>query len=349
MRNDSLSLASVYNGMAIYTYFYTYDLANAINYYYHGLECAKGAGDDRMYYQLLNNMANAYLEQGDTTGIRYARECLEYAKKIDDSWLKFSSSLCIADMYYTIHDYTRAFRFLSEAETAIPNIQGHNLGEFFRLKARVQEKVGMYDAAATNFELAKQEWRSTPSRYLNLLVDQAAFETDRGNLTHSRQLLDSVLEISSDSINNKARLAALWYYSYICEKEGNYKEALNLSRDFSALKSSMYNMNSARMLSEAKAHYDFDRLSGLLAQHKIDSMRHRNNFYISMGVVALMIVIMCMVFMYLKRVKKMHRTIVTNMQNVIVAEDALKARIRELESSVTSERPDSQANTDTMQ
>lgn len=106
-RNDSLSLASIFNGMGIYAYYYSYDLANAITYYFKGMECAKAAHDDGNYYKLLNNIANAYLERNDTTGIEYARECYDHAKEVKDYRLLFSSALCLAEAYYKQHDYTR--------------------------------------------------------------------------------------------------------------------------------------------------------------------------------------------------------------------------------------------------
>lgn len=231
---------------------------------------------------------------------------------------------------------TRAFHFLADVEKILPEIKDKNPGQYYEIKAKVQTEIGLIEKAAENYELAKQAWRNYPSRYLRVLVSQADFEYYRRNYVKSKELLDSVLMLSSDSINTKERLDALWIYSYLHQKQGNLAEALNKSREFSKLKSTTYHFANARMLSEAKANYEFDRISGQLARQKLMSVKHQRNFYVAAAVAILLIVIIVSFFIYHLRMKKIHSVIVGNMRNSLKSEDVLKSRIRELEAKLVN-------------
>lgn len=78
---------------------YDEDFPTAINHYNTALAEARGLGDPLIISRVLNNEAEAYLWRRDYSGIRFAREAMEYAKKSGDQRSIFTALLTMAHFY----------------------------------------------------------------------------------------------------------------------------------------------------------------------------------------------------------------------------------------------------------
>lgn len=329
---DSASLTSIFNGLAIYALSYVGDIPEAIQYYHKGLAAANASGNKRLYYTILNNIANAHLEIGDTLGLKYARQCYENSKATNNHWLKYTSALCLADTYLSLKDYTRSMRYISEAESALPHLQDYSPSILYDMRARVQAAIGGYEEAAKNFRKAKDLSFHTPERYLNFLNNEAECNISKGELHSANILIDSVLLISSDTTNTYARIKALRLKSTVNEKLGNLAEALKYQKAFNELKSSTVNANTARMMSEAHIKWELDDLLNQLAQQRIMTIRHQRNFHIALIGILALIIIIATLFHFNDKLKKLHIGIVTQMKMALKREESLKNQIETLKS-----------------
>lgn len=338
-QRDSLSLASIFNGLAIYDYSYVGDLAGALTYYYKGLSCAKAAGNNRLYYQLLRNIANAHTERGDTLGLVYARECYSYAISSKDHWLKYSSAICLSDIYRVMNDYSRALRYIAEAEEELPHLKGVNASELYRMKAQIQTSIGAEKEADVNYRRAKAACGGNTMLYLPILNQQAEYEIERSHLSLARTLLDSALNLTSQATNTHARLRTLQLHSKVSQQEGDLTEALKYQQAYSALKDSTYSLTTARMMCDAYSHFEFDELSNQLAQQKLNYVRQQRNTYVAISIILLLLAGATVIYYYHLRLKRIYKKIVEQMRVSIQSENALRARIQVLESNDHNRQP----------
>lgn len=329
---DSAALASILNGIAIYTYTYVGDVPGAIDYYHRGLRCAKAAKDDEFYHIILNNIANAHIELGDTVGLDYAREVYDYADTHNGTWLRYASALCIADNYFLRKDYTRSLRFISEAEKSASLLEHYSPFELYHQRGRVLAEVGSDKLAKENFQKAKDLSRHIPYRYMTVMNSDARFEIGRGNYARAKEMLDSVLTMTSDTVDTKCRLEALSLQSRLHELQGDYKKAVQYEHQYDSLKNMTLLLVSTRSKSDAHVRYHFEQLSTKLMQEQINSARTQRKFAISIMSAAILLGGICLMLFLHRKLKKMHTAIVGQMQVSLQTEDMLRRRIRMLEA-----------------
>lgn len=333
LRADSASLASILNGIAIYTYTYVGDVPGAIDYYHRGLRCAKAAKDESFYYVLLTNIANAHLELGDTLGLEFAREVYDYADKGEHWWLRYTSALCLADNYHRMKDHTRSLRYISEAEKSLPHLKDYSPFELYHQRGRVLAAVGSDKLAAENFQTAKNYARPVTYRYLTVLNSDAEFEMKRGNLRQAQIMLDSVLNMTSDSVDNKGRLEALALQSRLHELKGDLRMALHFERQHDSLKNMITSLVSTRSMGDAHVRYHFDELTTQLMQEKINKAHAQRAFAIALMSALLLLGGIGFMVYFNRRQKKMHEALVGQMKVAIQTEDMLRTRVHELEEA----------------
>lgn len=330
IRSDSASLSSIFNGLAIYTYSYVGDIPEAIHYYHKGLSAAKASGNKKLYYTLMNNIANAHLELNDTLGLKYARQSYEYSKETNNYWLRYTSALCLADTYLFLKDYTRSLRYISEAESLLPYLHNYSPSILYDMRARVQTAIGSYEKASQNFQRAKDLSLHTPERYLNYLNNEAESKMAKGDMAAAKILLDSVLNISSDTTNTHARINALGLKSILNEKLGDLNGALHYQRAYNELKNATNKTNTMRMMSEAHVKWGLDNLSNQLAQQKIATLKHQRNFNIAIIGIIAMIICITILYYYHFKLKHLHKGIVNQMKMAVNREETMKLQIEEL-------------------
>ena len=347
MRRDSLSLATIFNGLAIYTYSEAGDIPGAIYYYHKGIAAAKAAKDDVIYYKLINNMANAYLELKDEEGIKYAQECYAYAQSKEHHWLMFISALCQADYYYTFADNTRAFLYLNKAEELLPHLQNVNLCELYTLKGKIYSAINSYDKAHLNFKLAKEQTSNHLEKYLNVLNSEAEFEISRNNYSQAQILLDSILVLSVDNHNNHARLPALFSYSKLKERQGDTGKSLQYLKMYSQLKDSTINYTNSQLMVDAQERYKSEELMNTLSQQRLETMQHQRNFYIVLSLMAIFLILAAVILYWNYRQRRINRAIVLQIKNAQKIEDSLRTRISILEGK--GKHGDSESVSQTLQ
>ena len=331
MRRDSVSLETIFNGLAIYTYSEAGDIPGAIYYYHKGIAAAKAAKDDDFRHLLMNNIANAYLELGDEEGIKYAQECYAYAQSVDNHWLMFISALCQADYYHTFSDETRAFVYVNRAEVQLPFLQNVNLCELYTLKGKIFSAIHNYDRAHQNFMLAKEHSNSRLGQYLNVLNCEAEFEAKRGNYALAQTLLDSILMLSVDNSNNHARLPALLNYSELKERQGDIGKSLQYLKMHSRLKDSVNRYTNSQLMVDAQERYKSEELMNTLSQQRLKTMRHQRNFYIALSLLVVFLILVATILYWNYKQRRINRAIVLQIKNAQKTEDSLRTRISILE------------------
>lgn len=331
VRRDSLSLSTIFNGLAIYTYSEIGDLPGAITYYLKGMDAAKAIGDENFYYLLSNNLANAYLELKDKNGLKYTQECYNYAENTNNHWLIFVSTLCQADYYHTFSDDTRALLYINRAEEKLPFLKNVNLGELYNLKGKIYTSINAFDKAALNFNLAKVETHNKLERYLNVLNSEAEFEIKRKNYDKAEILLDSILLLSDESKNNHARIPALLNFSNLKKIQGDTKGAYEYLSKYSALKDSTTIYSTALMMADAAERYKFDELTSKLSQQKVETFKHQRNFYVVLSLLIIFLILLATILSWSRKQKRINLAIVNQIKGAQKREDILKEKIQILE------------------
>ena len=332
LRNDSASLASIFNGLAIYNFSEIGDMPGAISYYNKGMAAAKAIGNDDLYYKLINNLANAYLELKDKTGLKYAIECYEYAETTNNHKLLFISALCQADYYHRFSDDTRALLYINKAEDQLPYLENENLAELYNLKAKIFSQINHKEKAELNFTLAKEESRNLLERFLPVLNSQAEHEIKFGNYNKAEILLDSLLLLSSDNLNNHARIPAVLNYSILKEKQGNINEALRLLKYYNELKDSAINYTTSQMMVDAQERYKFEELSSKLATQKVEIAHHQRNFYVVLAIALIFLILISFGIFWHRKQKSIHHSILKQIKQAQKTEETLLHKIDRLEN-----------------
>lgn len=337
-RNDS-ALASAENGLGIYTQNVLNDLPLALHHYYAGLKAAKRIKAKRISYILLANISGVYILRNDTTGLKFARECYIQGKKENDNYVTYLGANIQAYFCAFHNDYNRGLFYAKEAEKQIKLGNIHERTAFYVLYARLQVESGNLEQAKQSLQKAIEAHDGNSSYLIDAYVNLAWIELEQNKLNESKSTLQQALDLSFVHERPLQRAEIYHLLGRCAQQEHNLPEALRYEQLYSAVRDSVFKLESERMLSQAQSRYDWERINNELAIQRVKVSAKQRTTYalIAVGLVILILAIVLAVSNL--RLRQLYRSIVNQQRGSLRTEDELRARIIQLEAEGSKTRP----------
>ena len=196
--NNDSALASVYNGLGLYSSNIEKDNNEALRYYFLGLDAAKRSGNERLHSLLLCNIAVVYYLTGNPMGLRYAMECYHQGKLKKDEFLRFTGSITTAYSYLLREDYEEALRYIKEAEVVMRTYKINDGPALYSIYGMILRGLGRKDDAVEAFResIRHMSDKSSPEFDLRSYIELSDILVKDNQIGRAIEVLDSGLVIS---------------------------------------------------------------------------------------------------------------------------------------------------------
>ena len=260
-------------------YIYQNDFAKALEYFFQSKELNEQLGDNVQLASTLGYIGNVFQSKGDyDKALKYYLNALEVNQKIGEKIYIAENMENISTIYKEQGDFLKAIDFGFNA-----------LGMFIQLQnqkgiATIQNNIGgIYLSIALNNDKADL---------------QKLFGGNQNKaLMAAKNYTDSALVIFKESDDLNSTFQAFEQLSEIFYKLGNYKEAMDSYKNYSALKDSVFNMEKDQKLTQTAMQYDFDKKeSALKAEQDKQDIIQRNIRNSTIGGAAFLMVLLLLLF-----------------------------------------------------
>lgn len=333
-KNDS-ALTSVYNGLGMFALNFERNYAEALRYFFAGIDAAQRCSYTRMHSLILSNVASVYFLEKDPHGINYSLECYYQGKESDDSYLQYTGAVTAANHYLERGDPGIAHRFASEAETLLHHndikdnsVLYATLGKIMQMKGNPEEAEQYYiDALSSDQDII---WIRAYIYYADLLESE-------GRIQESLKLLREALSLTETGQNRLFRHEVLASLSATEGKLGNEKERQRLLAEMDKETILGADDNAASPMAHLRLKYDLERADNELARQNAELMKKNMQVATLLwGVATAVVVIILIVIMYRRKVR-LHASIVRQAVEAARREASLQTAVAHLEQQLEAD------------
>lgn len=286
---DTLGLAVVLNDIAIVNY-YKEDYDASLFYEEKAYELYKYLDDSLGIAMCLINLANCYADKGDPElGLKIYHEALELHQRLNDIP---GVAICLGNIGETYHDLERNTEALIYYRKAISLCQEHKLADWYILSP--------YSGRA--------------KLYLVMNLPERGLEDAQ-----------KALQIAEESRFRAEKSNALAIISNAYEKLGKHDIALQYFKRHASLEDSIYHDQSMEKIAELNIKYELNEKESELrlqeiAFHKQEELAKRNQQIIWVMVVAVLIIIAVVYFLFKENRKRQKTNELLNDKNKLIEE-----------------------------
>lgn len=334
---DDEALISVYNGRGIYNINRTNNTAEALSFFFKGLDLAKKNEIKGMHAILLTNVAVTYYLRKDPMGLRYAQECYYYGKDNHSDYCTFIGAMTSATFHKINDDTDLALRFIREAETLLHKCHLYNyFGDLYCTYADILYNMGDEAGAEELYEKALEKSIDIPRSKLDIYLNYSELLVGQGKLRKAIANLDSALNISNANGYATGRADIINLLSISYRRLGNSSRALYYSNLYNREMDSIQAVEAELNLEESRIRYDYERAENVLMRQKIDLLQKDRalNWLISLILIAVCVAV-TLVILY-RRKSRLYSAIVTQTADAVRNEKLLRETIRDLERRIAS-------------
>lgn len=331
-KNDSC-LASVYNGLGIYSDNVENDLQEALRYFFKGLETARRAGNERMHSLLLVNISAVYSLLNDPSGIRYAMECYRHGKEKGERFLIYAGASSAASIYAENGtDTDHALDLLREAELIHHDDDMNNHASLYYIYGRLLMQKGDTTGAAECFEESMAHiYEDESDGDLRGFIGMSEILMDRGESRQAIAMLDSALAISGRIPVTLFRLNVLNALSSTHRKLGN-RQLQAKYEAMAAAEREAKSKTSPEVVNLVKSKYDLERAENEVNRLKIEKLEKEMTVRTLIVVIVIVLLVFSMMLGYHRRKQRLYAAIVRQSTESAREEERLRDIIRDLES-----------------
>ena len=335
--SDSL-MAYAYNNIAIYEISANLNAYIAQHYFLESLDYAKKAHMKGLQKSIYGNLASVALIQGDTMGVRYARECYDLGRKDNDPRHVYIGANHLAGIYHYMGRDDMAVKYIEEALKLHDENGFGTAAVLYMVYSGVLRGTGKYAAAETYAKRAIAEAeKQLPPTLPDCCLEYAHVLAATGRLKESNDMLE------------RAAVAAKKYNTYTAivdiyelmadnfEALGNTAKALEyvrLAKDFAVAANEK---DKKHMINERSLVLDMTKKEqeAALYKERLDSQM-RLNMALTASF-ALLAILLVMAFVNAKNKNRLYKNIVMQHTKTIAREDEMQRRIDELEAEKSQE------------
>lgn len=269
--NDS-ALASVYNGLGLYSSNIEKDNNEALRYYFLGLDAAKRSGNDRLHSLLLCNIAIVYYLTGNPMGLRYAMECYNQGKLKKDEFLRFTGSITAAYSYLLREDYEEALRYIKEAEVVMHSYKIKDNPTLYSIYGMILRGLGRKNEAVEAFResIRFMNEESTNEFDIRSYIELSDILLKDNQITRAIEVLDSGLVISDMGYDKIFRPDLLDALARTYRLAGNHAKADEFERMRQTEIDSVDNLEKDVAIERIRAKYDLERVENELNRQRVE-------------------------------------------------------------------------------
>lgn len=328
-RNDTLMIA-VYNGYGVYEANVHANYTISQRYFFKSLELALKINDQVKQAKIESNLAEIAHIRKDSTGLKYALDSYEWARKNNDRQMIFVGAYQCANLLHMMGHSARALKYLRVADEVSRQENYSERCTIYKLYASIflsehkyEEAVGYLEKAIR--EVDKAQASTLPEVYLCYAKVRAAQHL----YAESNNLIEKGLAVSREksitsSMAGFYELAAANY-----EAMGDYKNALVIYQRFKSACDTIYNAEKERSVNELRVQYDIDKREREASYQKLlldREVKKTTILYLSLGFAILMLFVL---YYFFYRQNRLFKKIVLQNRDALAREEGLKKKLRE--------------------
>lgn len=336
-QNNDSALASVYNGLGLYSSNIEKDNNEALRYYFLGLDAAKRSGNERLHSLLLCNIAVVYYLTGNPMGLRYAMECYNQGKLKKDEFLRFTGSITTAYSYLLREDYEEALRYIKEAEVVMHTYKINDGPALYSIYGMILRGLGRKDDAVEAFResISHMSDKSSSEFDLRSYIELSDILVKDNQIGRAIEVLDSGLVISDAGHDKLFRADLLDALARVHRLAGNRAKAEEYERIRRTETDSVDNFEKDIAIERIRAKYDLERVENELNRQRVELLEKQNMVYILVSVVVIIAGMLLLSIYFYRRKNRLYAAIVTQMTSAVREETRLRESIRLLEEKLS--------------
>ena len=331
--DDTLCL-SVHNGYGVYEANTHANYASAQRHFYKALELAVKIGDPFRQALVESNLAEIASIRRDIPGLKYARQCYEWAVANGNSHLEFAGAYHCANLHNIAGENDKALSYIRKAEEIAVKENYAEKAALYNLHASIcasrGENVEALCWLAKAQECAPQAQGATLTE---ICMTYARVYAAMGRLAESDKMIARGMEMS-DSLSILSSIPPLLRQrADNFERRGDYRRALEAYKDYKEVCDSTYADLRERQVNELRVQYDIDRREHEADMHRLRLRDERRKTAILLISLLSAMGIMAMLWVSYRRQKHLYRNIVIANRDALAREQELLARLGEVTSS----------------
>lgn len=339
--NDDTLCLSVHNGYGVYEANAHANYASAQRHFYKALDLAVKIGDPFRQALVECNLAEIASIRGDISGLKYARQCYEWAVTNANPHLEFAGAYHCANLYNIAGDTDKALSYIRKAEEIAMKENYAEKAALYNLHASICAARGENDEALR--WLANAQGCATKAQgatMTEICLTYARVYAATGRLAESDRMIARGLEVS-DSLSILSSIPPLLLQKADnLERRGDYRRALEAYKDYKSVCDSTYADLRERQVNELRVQYDIDRREHEADMHRLRLRDERRKTAILLISLLSAIGIMAMLWAGYRRQKHLYRNIVIANRDALAREQELLAQFDEVASSGGNGIPD---------
>lgn len=345
------ALAAVYNTLGNYSLFVNDDSYTAISWYFKALEEAKLIGDNRRYAAYLSNIAGAYTIREDLSGLSFAEEAIEWARKSNEQATLYYALLTATSYYLLKSDTTMVKRALDEAEQLYDQLKLKEEVDLWFFRARYHELLGQNQTALASFERAMALFDEAHSSSITIVYLYYA------RLLRRMKRLDQAIEMLELGLNRiEAQGAVIIHKSQLfrelllCyQEQGAYSKALEYAIRYQEYQRQKVNDTHERALQETRIKHDIYSREQRISQQQMELLQNRYKITTLLLVLLVMVVALGLTFFFYRKKDQLLSRIVTQNQSYQQREQMLLQQLEQVRSHVENQSSGTQISEERVQ
>lgn len=327
--NDTLIVA-IYNGYGVYEANVHANYVMAQKHFFKSLKYAIKINDRLRQAKIESNLAEIAHIRRDTTGLKYAIDCYEWAKKNDNRQMIFVGAYHCANLLHMMGKQGKALKFLHIANGVSQQEKYAERCTIYKLYASIYLSLQNYNTAIDYLEKAIKEADNAQASTLpEVYLCYAKVRSAQHLYTESNRLIEKGLKISveksiTSSYTDLYELAASNY-----EAMGDYRNALSIYKSYKQANDTIYNIEKERSINELRVQYDVDKKEQEANYQKLlldREVKKTTILYLSLGFVLLLLFILY--YFYYKQ-NRLYKKIVLQNRDAVAREENLKKKLKE--------------------
>lgn len=325
--NDTLKL-SILNAYGVYEANAHNNLALAQQFFFKGLEYAVKIKDRYRQSLIECNLCEIAALRNDTTGIKYALNCYQWADSEDNTQMKITGAYHCANLYNIKGDYNNALKYIRIADETSQNGQYAERCAILRLQSEIYIALGEQDKALDMINNAMREVGNAQGMSLaEVYLTYARVLSSIGRINESNDMINRAVSVSDSLAIAPCRAPLYLLLSENYEKKGLIRDALDAYKRYKQECDSIFIREEIQSINELKVQYDIDRREreADLDRLMLDNERKKNALLI-ISVFSL-VAISAGLYVYSLRRRKLYRKIVQQHRDAIAREQDLLGRL----------------------
>lgn len=328
--NDTLIVA-VYNGYGVYEANVHANYVMAQQHFFKSLEYAIKINDPLRQAKIESNLAEIAHIRRDTTGLKYAIDCYEWAQKNNNKQMIFIGAYHCANLLHMMGKHDKALEYLHIANGVSQQEKYSERCAIYKLYASIYLSLQNYPTSIDYLEKAIKEGDNAQASTLpEVYLCYAKVRTAQHLYAESNRLIEKGLNISQEKSITSSMAGFYELAAYNHEAMGDYKSALSIFKNYKQACDTIYNIEKERSVNELRVQYDVDKKEQEANYQKLlldREIKKTTILYLSLGFVLLLLVILY--YFYYKQ-NRLYKKIVLQNRDAVSREENLRKKLKEV-------------------